>query len=95
MILDSESRILRRLASTRLPTKWGEFQAIGYKQETCNRSRRVETAIALVISSVTSNVSLLRIHSQCLTGDALGSLRCDCGEQLQLTMSASFSEGCP
>jgi len=94
MILDSESRILRRLASTRLPTKWGEFQAIGYKQETCGGSRRVETAIALVMGAVTSNVPLLRIHSQCLTGDALGSLRCDCGEQLQLAMSEISSEGC-
>jgi 3,4-dihydroxy 2-butanone 4-phosphate synthase/GTP cyclohydrolase II len=46
------------------------------------------------MGAVATNVPLLRIHSQCLTGDALGSLRCDCGEQLQLAMSAISSEGC-
>ena len=91
---NSESRILRRLAITKLPTKWGEFQAIGFQQEICNGSRRFETAVALVVGDITANVPLLRIHSQCLTGDALGSLRCDCGEQLELAMRAIARERC-
>jgi 3,4-dihydroxy-2-butanone 4-phosphate synthase/GTP cyclohydrolase II len=91
---DSESRILRRLAITKLPTKWGEFQAIGFQQEICNGIRRFETAVALVLGSVTADAPLLRIHSQCLTGDVLGSLRCDCGEQLELAMRAIAREGC-
>ena len=86
---DSEFRVLRRLATTRLPTKWGEFQAIGFQQDICYGTRRFETAIALVLGEVTPNVPLLRIHSQCLTGDTLGSLRCDCREQLELAMRAN------
>jgi len=86
--------MLRRVAATRLPTKWGEFQAIGFQQEICNGIRRFETAVALVLGEVSGTVPLLRIHSQCLTGDALGSLRCDCGEQLELAMRAIARERC-
>jgi GTP cyclohydrolase II len=91
---DPESRILRRLAVTKLPTKWGEFQAIGFQQEICNGSRRFESAVALIMGEPAANVPLVRIHSQCLTGDAFGSLRCDCGEQLELAMDAISSENC-
>jgi 3,4-dihydroxy-2-butanone 4-phosphate synthase/GTP cyclohydrolase II len=88
----AESRMLRRVAATRLPTRWGEFQAIGFRQEICNGIRRFETAVALVLGEVPGTVPLLRIHSQCLTGDALGSLRCDCGDQLELAMRAIARE---
>ena len=73
-------------------TKWGEFQAIGFQQEIYNGIRRLDTAVALVLGEMTGNAPLLRIHSQCLTGDALGSLRCDCGEQLELAMRAIARE---
>lgn len=89
----SESRMLRRLAVTKLPTKWGEFQTIGFEQEMCNGSRRPETAIVLIRGEVNAGVPLVRIHSPCLTGDALGSLRCDCREQLELAMRKISSEG--
>jgi GTP cyclohydrolase II len=89
---DVESRILRRVATTRLPTKWGVFQAIGFQREICNGTRRIETAVALVSGDMTGNPPLLRIHSQCLTGDVLGSLRCDCGDQLELAMRAIARE---
>jgi GTP cyclohydrolase II/3,4-dihydroxy-2-butanone 4-phosphate synthase len=89
---DVESRIIRRVATTRLPTKWGVFQAIGFQREICNGTRRIETAIVLVSGDMTGNPPLLRIHSQCLTGDVLGSLRCDCGDQLELAMRAIARE---
>lgn len=85
--------MFRRVACTRLPTRWGVFQTIGFQREICNGTRRVETAVALVLGETTGNAPLLRIHSQCFTGEVLGSLRCDCGDQLQLAMSAIASEG--
>lgn len=88
------SAALRRRAVTKLPTKWGEFKTVGFEQEICNGCKRLETAIALIMGDVNAGVPLVRIHSQCLTGDALGSLRCDCREQLELSMSMISDEGC-
>jgi 3,4-dihydroxy-2-butanone 4-phosphate synthase/GTP cyclohydrolase II len=90
----AQSAIVRRVACTRLPTKWGMFQAIGYEREIRNGVRRLETAVALVLGDATRKAPLLRIHSQCLTGDALASQRCDCGDQLELAMHAIAHEGC-
>lgn len=84
----AQSQTIRRVGCTRLTTKWGIVQAIGFQQEICNGSRRTETAVALLFGEMTEDAPLLRIHSQCLTGDAFGSLRCDCGEQLDLAMRA-------
>jgi 3,4-dihydroxy 2-butanone 4-phosphate synthase/GTP cyclohydrolase II len=77
---------IRQVASTRLPTRWGEFQAVGFEREYVNGTRRVETAVALVVGEMSGNGPLVRIHSQCLTGDAFGSMRCDCGQQLEISM---------
>jgi len=79
-----QRRNARRVACTDLPTKWGLFRAIGFELETYNGSRRVDTAVALVLGELNNDAPLVRIHSQCLTGDVLGSLRCDCGDQLEL-----------
>jgi len=92
MKLAAQSRKVRRIASTRLPTKWGTFQAIGFQWEICNGTRQIETAVALISGDMTGNAPLLRIHSQCLTGDVLGSLRCDCGDQLEMAMRAIARE---
>jgi 3,4-dihydroxy-2-butanone 4-phosphate synthase/GTP cyclohydrolase II len=70
------------------------FQALGFERESCNGARHIETALALVMGDVSRGVPLLRIHSECLTGDVFGSLRCDCGEQLELAMRAIAREGC-
>src|SRR6266704_4423912 len=83
----------RRVATTRMPTKWGIFQAIGLEREISNGSRLTETALALVLGDVTKGVPLVRIHSQCFTGEMLGSLRCDCGDQLEMAMRAIAAEG--
>ena len=57
------------------------------------RGRRVETALAMVMGDLTQGAPLLRIHSQCLTGEVLGSLRCDCRDQLDIAMQAIATEG--
>ena len=84
---------VRRITSTQIPTRWGTFRALGFERQVINGVRRVETAVALVLGDVTTGVPLVRIHSQCLTGEMLGSLRCDCRDQLELAMQAIAEEG--
>src|SRR5437016_11021957 len=84
---------LWRIASTRMPTRWGTFEVIGFERDVSNGTRRVETALALVMGDPTEGVPLLRIHSQCFTGEMLGSLRCDCHDQLEMAMQAIAEEG--
>src|SRR6476660_5148661 len=86
-------RVVRRDVSTRLQTQWGVFQTLGFEREISNR---VETALAIVLGDpgdLTAEAPLVRVHSQCLTGEALGSLRCDCAEQLEIAMRAISDEG--
>jgi GTP cyclohydrolase II len=84
---------LWRIASARMPTRWGVFEAIGFERDVSNGTRRLETALALVMGDLTNAVPLLRIHSQCFTGEMLGSLRCDCHDQLEMAMQAIAEEG--
>ncbi len=84
---------VRRVVSTRMPTRWGEFLTLGFERDISNGSRRVETAFAIVLGDLTENAPLLRIHSQCFTSEVLGSLRCDCREQLEIAMRAITEEG--
>jgi 3,4-dihydroxy-2-butanone 4-phosphate synthase/GTP cyclohydrolase II len=69
------------------------FQTLGYERQITNGSRRTETALAIVSGDLTDGAPLVRIHSQCLTGEMLGSLRCDCNDQLNLAMQAIAVEG--
>ncbi|MET0766615.1 MAG: bifunctional 3,4-dihydroxy-2-butanone-4-phosphate synthase/GTP cyclohydrolase II [Aeromicrobium sp.] len=77
-----------RLATTRLPTEFGEFRAHGYRD-------RIEGSehIALVHGDPGTEDVLVRIHSECLTGDVFGSRRCDCGPQLELSMTEITAAG--
>src|SRR5262245_23089973 len=84
---------VRRVVSTRLPTQWGTFQLLGFEREILNGSGTVETALALIAGDITGSAPLVRVHSQCFTGETLGSLRCDCQEQLELAMRAIAEEG--
>ena len=78
-----------RGATTTLPTAYGEFTAIGYR---CTLDD-IEH-VALVVGEVGDGADVLvRVHSECLTGDALGSLRCDCGPQLHAAMRAVAEAG--
>jgi len=74
-----------------MPTRWGVFQTIGFEREVANG--QAETALAIVLGDLTEGAPLLRIHSQCFTSEVLGSLRCDCGEQLEMAMRAIADEG--
>ena len=80
-------------SSTRMPTRWGVFQTLAFEREIANGTRRVETALALVLGDLTEGAPLVRIHSQCFTGEVLGSLRCDCNDQLDIAMRAIAEEG--
>jgi len=83
---------MRQVAATELPTRWGVFRALGFERQSLGK-RSPETAIVLVLGEPSGRVPLVRIHSQCITGDVLRSLRCDCGEQLELAMRAIAAEG--
>ena len=89
----SQTGPLWRIASARMPTRWGMFEAIGFERDISNGSQRVETALAIVMGDPTEGTPLLRIHSQCFTGEVLGSLRCDCHDQLEMAMQAIAEEG--
>ena len=89
----AQTGILWRVAVTRMPTKWGMFSAIGFELQVSNGSQRAETALAIVLGELTSGAPLLRIHSQCFTGEVLGSLRCDCNGQFEMAMGAIATEG--
>src|ERR1700746_4081088 len=79
---------VRQVASADFPTRWGKFRIYGF-EGTFGQGpdRRNEDAVALVMGDVTSSPPLVRIHSQCLTGDVFGSLRCDCRQQLEMALS--------
>ena len=82
-------RLIERVAETRLPTRYGEFRAIAYRSFLDNGEH-----IALTIGDWTEQEPVMvRIHSECLTGDVFRSLRCDCGEQVELALEALSKEG--
>src|SRR5208282_298230 len=93
MTLAAQATTVRRVVSTQLPTRWGMFQALGFEREIVNGIGRIETALAFVMGNLTEGAPLLRIHSQCFTGEIIGSLRCDCNAQLELAMRAIAEEG--
>jgi GTP cyclohydrolase II len=86
--------VVRQIASADFPTRWGAFRIFGFQGEFGDaENRRVEEAVALVMGDVHSRSALLRIHSQCLTGDVFGSLRCDCRGQLEMALGMIAEEG--
>jgi GTP cyclohydrolase II len=89
----TQTGVLWRVATARMPTKWGMFHATGFERDGSSGAQQVETALAIVMGELWEGAPLLRIHSQCFTGEALGSLRCDCGDQLSLAMRAIAEEG--
>jgi GTP cyclohydrolase II len=89
----SENQI-EQVASADFPTRWGKFRIYGFRSNSCSDGDRpVEEAVALVTGDVKSAPPLVRIHSQCLTGDVFHSLRCDCRQQLELSLSMIAEEG--
>jgi len=81
-------RLVRKTTEADLPTKYGNFKVICY--EDCNK----EQHLALVKGDVKDKKNVfVRVHSECLTGDALGSLRCDCGPQLEKALEVIAKHG--
>ena len=82
-------KLVERVAEARLPTKYGEFKAIAYRSAVDPGEH-----IALTIGEWTEDAPVtVRIHSECLTGDVFGSIRCDCGEQIELALNILAKEG--
>jgi GTP cyclohydrolase II len=94
---------VRKLADADFPTRWGQFRILGFEAtiaapEPCNDAIpapavRIESAIALVMGDIYSAPPIVRIHSQCLTGDVFHSLRCDCRQQLELALATIADKG--
>jgi GTP cyclohydrolase II len=92
-----------KVAEADFPSRWGHFRIHGFEgvitlPEPCRpgdppASRRVEGCVALVLGDIHSRPPIVRIHSQCLTGDVFGSLRCDCRQQFELAMQCISDEG--
>ena len=89
----TQSLTVRRIAAARMPTKWAMFQTMAFERVIVNGTRHTDTALALVLGDLTDGTPLVRIHSQCFTGEVLGSLRCDCNDQLEIAMRAIAAEG--
>ena len=82
-------RLVHRVAEAKLPTSYGEFTAIAYKSDI-----DPDEHLALVMGDIsTEEPVLVRVHSECVTGDVFGSLRCDCGEQVAMAMQSIAKEG--
>jgi len=94
---------VKKIAEADFPTRWGAFRILGFEgilpspRPCCEHgessAKQVEGLVALVMGDIHSAPPLVRIHSQCLTGDVFGSLRCDCRLQLELALGAIAAEG--
>lgn len=84
---------IREVATADFPTRWGHFRIHGFTMPADNGTGRAEEAVALVMGNVHEGAPLVRIHSQCLTGDVFGSLRCDCRQQLEMALAMIAKEG--
>jgi GTP cyclohydrolase II len=79
------------MASADFPTRWGNFRIFGFRSQVDGGKQ--EEAVALVMGDVHAIPPLVRIHSQCLTGDVFGSLRCDCRQQLEMALAMIAEQG--
>ncbi|SCY82939.1 bifunctional 3,4-dihydroxy-2-butanone-4-phosphate synthase/GTP cyclohydrolase II [Alkaliphilus peptidifermentans] len=82
-------KVIKRVTEANMPTKYGSFKIVGYENVLNN-----EHHVALIKGDISKDQPVLvRVHSECLTGDAFGSLRCDCGDQLATAMKKIEAEG--
>lgn len=80
---------LKRVAEAKLPTPWGDFLMVGFEELATGHDH-----LALIFGDISGDKPVLsRVHSECLTGDALFSLRCDCGFQLEVALTRIAEEG--
>lgn len=82
------TNVVKPIASADFPTRWGKFRIYGFRIDSGpDGKQQAEEAVALVMGDIHSSPPLVRIHSQCLTGDVFHSLRCDCRQQLEMALS--------
>jgi GTP cyclohydrolase II len=94
---------IKKIADADFPTRWGHFRILGFEGTRENTHpckpgetappQKVEGVVALVMGDIQSAPPIVRIHSQCLTGDVFGSVRCDCRAQLELALAAISKAG--
>ena len=90
---------VKKIAEADFPTRWGTFRILGFQgvhagsQPGHEPAQAAEDLVALIMGDVHAKPPLVRIHSQCLTGDVFGSLRCDCRLQLELALKEISKEG--
>jgi GTP cyclohydrolase II len=94
---------IRKVADADFPTRWAHFRILGFEgilehaepatADDPAPQKRVESAVALVLGDIHAEPPIVRIHSQCLTGDVFHSLRCDCHDQLHLALARIADEG--
>jgi GTP cyclohydrolase II len=94
---------VRKVADADFPSRWGHFRILGFEgvvanPESCNEAMpapatRIESSVALVMGDIHAAAPIVRIHSQCLTGDVFHSLRCDCRQQLELALGMIAEAG--
>jgi GTP cyclohydrolase II len=87
---------VKKVAEADFPTRWGAFRILGFEGTlpvTAGDKGKVDGLVALVMGDLKAAPPLVRIHSQCLTGDVFGSLRCDCRLQLELALTRIAEEG--
>ena len=91
---------VNKIADADFPTRWGHFRIMGFEGQLSEPragcepgAEQVDGLVALVMGDIHAAAPLVRIHSQCLTGDVFGSLRCDCRLQLELALDKISSEG--
>src|SRR5690606_16138958 len=79
------------IASSKLPTQWGDFELLGFLDESTGKEQLIVAKGLAELAK--TEAPLIRLHSECLTGDALFSLRCDCGSQLKAALEKIAQEG--
>lgn len=95
---------VRKMADADFPKRWGQFRILGFEGAVanpppCNEAlpplaTRMDSAVVLVMGEVTNGLPpIVRIHSQCVTGEVFHSLRCDCRQQLELALATIADEG--
>jgi GTP cyclohydrolase II len=87
---------LKQIADISFPTQWANFRMLAFEgthSDGESNERRVDTALALILGDILSSPPVVRIHSQCSTGDVFHSLRCDCHDQLHLALRVIADEG--
>ena len=93
---------VKKVAEADFPTRWGAFRILGFegtltaaepRDGISQGATKTEGLVALIMGDIHSTPPVIRIHSQCLTGDVFGSLRCDCRLQLELALSKIAAEG--